>query len=150
MKRKHKRAGVFKVGDETVITSRPLMDLPEDHRFVREKHAAEGRWQKTEDKGVKMMQVLNHEAALDTVRTYLPEMEQSAKDAKEGDAVYGCQTYLFKDSTFTTVIVFHNPLEDDDPDNIESGWGAVIIKGDSAYAEKYSKYAEKSITQLAD
>jgi len=150
MKRKHKRAGVFKVGEDTIITSRPLLDLPEDHKFVRQKHAIEGRWQKAEDKGVKIMQILNHETALAVVKKYIPEMEQAAKDAKEGDSVYGCQTFLFKDSTFTTVIVMHNPPEEDDPDNLESGWGAAIVKGDSVYAEKYSKYAQKSITQMAD
>jgi len=150
MKRKYKRTGAFKVGEDIIVTDRPKVDLPDDHKFIRKLNAIEGRWQKAEDKGVKFMQILNHEAALSVVRKYLPQMEQAPKDAKDGDAVYACQTFLFKDSTFTTVTAMHNPLEDDDPDNLESGWGVVVVKGDSAYAEKYDKQARESINQMAD
>jgi hypothetical protein len=122
---------------------RPLIDLPK-HSKARERfQEKKPEWTPLHgDKSIEVMVIQNDELAKIQINEMMPEILSNTADA---DGCARTSVQMFHNPSRKTRIVLvavHHWEDDDDPEKLECGWSAAILRGPESKVKQLSEWAE--------
>lgn len=122
---------------------RPLIDLPKDSKARERFKEKKPKWTAIENSNsLEAMFIQNHELAKIQIAAMNPEILANVAD-RDGMARVSAQ--LFHNPTRkqrVALIAVHHWEGDDDPDMLECGWSATIIKGPESEGSEIKEWAK--------
>jgi hypothetical protein len=136
MKRKKKLRTIIIDGDHH---DRPMIDLPDDHWFVKAQNAMCSKWININD-DCQMVFILDHRKCIAELEKLSPDILKLAKQCTK-DASF-IQEFQLANGDFMILHAMWSRPDGDDPNRLESGWLISGVKGNQKYRDKYMRLTE--------